>query len=120
MHKLMLNLEDLTVESFATTVGMEARGTVDAHASLDNNTNCGTYCQTEAYRLTCAPTNCTEGYDDSDDGFCPSVPATCVGCPPQTYGHTCYGHTGCGTCPGAVTCDLDYGCSGNSMDMQPC
>jgi len=94
MQKLKLSLDTLAVESFDTSLQAGTRGTVDARGT-------------------------TDPYNDSQDGFCPSNPGTCVGCPRPTFGASCNGHTECGTCYDP-TCDLQEGCGGTSYDMQIC
>jgi hypothetical protein len=109
VNTLKLALEDLTVETFSTSSRPGARGTVAANSDWN-----------ETYRLSQCPGQCTDPYEDSEDGFCPSNAGTCVGCPRQTFADTCMGATGCGTCYPEATCDLQYGCGGNSLDLQMC
>lgn len=55
-----LKLEDLHVESFATSAETTQRGTVVAHATEMGADTCnGGYCDTEQYRGSCSPETCT-------------------------------------------------------------
>lgn len=40
--------------------------------------------------------------------------------PCATYVYSRNGHTGCGTCASALSCDMAPGCGGTSFDLQPC
>jgi hypothetical protein len=82
MKKLALNLEELAVESFETSRGLDRRGTV---YGLSESTEAQIIC-------TCASDNGT--CDDSCEGGCGS----CYSC-----NGTCDGAT-CGFCTRDVTC----------------
>lgn len=88
-----LKLDELVVESFVTAPDVLSRGTVMAH-----------------------------GPSDSCDQFCPSVtcPNSINNCPTLEEEATCRGVTDCGTCYEQGTCDLQFGCGGNSLDFQIC
>lgn len=110
-----LRLEELAVDSFITSSGGSAGGTVRG-MSGDNcwtNTNsvysacptCGSggaTCTDET-----ADADCTTGGGGTRWGM--SCDMTCI-----------KGQTDCGTCAPAASCDLQYGCSGTSFDLQPC
>ena len=91
-----LKIEDLAVESFTTSSAQGRLGTVAAHVTGE----------------TC--------YNDSEDTFCP-VRETLDPCN-ETNVETCNGWLGggCGTVYPEATCDLQYGCGGNSLDLQIC
>lgn len=104
MRKLTLELEALTVESFAADGAAEARGTVAAR-------------QFTVYADECVTPNGTCERDCSDHlscwGTCNSCAGTCgATCGGWTCGATCAGCTGetdCGcqtweTCPAATVC----------------
>jgi len=95
MKKLKLNLEDLKVESFETTKGNNARGTVFGQASLPG-------CVTQYLQYTCD--NCGGGTND-----CPSNVTCMTDCgqqecqPTGVYYESC--DQGCGD-------PETYACSG--------
>ncbi|HEX6039290.1 pinensin family lanthipeptide [Longimicrobium sp.] len=113
-----LSLDDLTVDSFVTSSHSVVRGTVIAFTGIEklgcNNTTSGEY---SAF-ATCgsAGAGCSNETCDADctgDGGGTANGITC--------NVTCIkGATDCGTCAPAASCDLQYGCSGTSFDMQPC
>lgn len=82
MKKLSLNLEQLTVDSFDTTLSAARKGTVVGQQECTCYTNCYTYCDT-----------------------CPGCP-TCVDsdCQGASCGGTCYNENTCDTCVGQQTC----------------
>lgn len=110
-----LKLEELQVESFATTGTSEQRGTVGAHQA-----------QCTGYFSTCPNTGSLDAHacpgTASDDTLCGgSAVCSLLGTGPcATYVDTCNGYTGCGSCAPALSCDLAYGCSGTSYDLQAC
>lgn len=113
-----LKLEDLRVDSFVTSGRDVPRGTVGAHQSPPVCTG---------YLSTCGGNGSTADYltcpgGASDDTYCGGTPVcSLLGTGPcPTYGDTCNGHTGCGSCAPALTCDLQYGCGGTSFDLQAC
>ncbi len=92
MKKLSLRLDQLAVDSFATSAAMEPRGTVQAHATQIDPT-CGP-------ENTCGPFTCGNAYcvrDTYDPEFCGSI-----GCPPCSGGG---GPTGQLSCVGCTTFD---------------
>src|SRR5262245_61761073 len=96
MKKLRLNLDDLKVESFATTPEANGqRGTVFGQTVYE--TDCGTTCSVPA--TECEGPNCTLG-----------VECTGVGCT-ELIG--CSGDTHCGNCtyPQQDTCQATCGVS---------
>ena len=91
MHKLKLDLERLTVESFDTIPADAARsGTVQAFASVGDSTCRQEICYFETYAPTCA--------------------ATCASCAGATCAATCANTCGY-TCddPSCATCDTYCG-----------
>jgi hypothetical protein len=107
MKKLRLSMEDLSVESFATSPAMAMTGTVEAHGTFRGNT-CGP--ENTCGPQTCPPAYCvieTEFPCNGDTINCtvgcptPGCPATgqlsCDGC--TTYDYTVNaGHDSCGFC----------------------
>lgn len=53
-----LKIEELQVDSFATSAQTMKRGTVVGHNTADG-LSCNTYCETEANRASCSPAQCT-------------------------------------------------------------
>lgn len=78
-----LKLEELHVDSFATTVPERSRGTVMGHSG-------DTWCTTEANRTSCSPAQCTDTTSgtQSGGGLC----YTAVECSENS----CTGPYGCG------------------------
>jgi hypothetical protein len=103
MSKIKLDIENLTVESFATTAPERRGGTVFAHES--ENTLCAVCTGSEGspYKSAC---------DFSCEWECGSPSAACgtnYGCPPPSEG--CTGTTG--TDISGTTCDnsgCDFSC----------
>ena len=105
MHKLKLRLEDLRIDSFATTPVEKAKGTV-----FGEQCTCYTNC-------TCpgCPTcnaSCNGTCDASCNGTCDaSCNGTCGGASCDlSCGGTCGDYTCNQSCDGGYTCD--YTCSG--------
>jgi hypothetical protein len=107
-----LNVEDLVVDSFATSETLGMRGTIAAH-QVSNASACNTYCMTEAYRASCPGGECTDPETGGGGTERTRAGVTC--------NVTCLkGVTDCGTCYPGASCDGGYGCQGTSMDMMPC
>ena len=95
MHKLKLELESLVVDSFATVPGDEARGTVQAFASVGDSTCRWAICYYETYAPGCTlGETCAYSCNCATNGG-----ASCV----YTCGYTC-GYTCANTCAGN-TCE---------------
>lgn len=93
MKKLTLELQDLRVESFATTSPGKARGTV-----FGEQCTCNTVCTCPGC-ATC---------DVSCNGTCD---AACPGTPGATCDYSCYAHDSCMvTCNTMATFVPDGGC----------
>jgi hypothetical protein len=83
-----LKIEELHVESFATSSKTARRGTVVAHNTADG-VSCDTWCTTEANRASCSPAQCTG-----------TTPGT------QSADILCYTAVGC-----SDSCTGPYGCA---------
>ncbi|WP_420128325.1 hypothetical protein [Longimicrobium sp.] len=98
MRKLSLKLEDLTVDSFDTTVTHKAKGTV-----FGEQCTCYTQCTCPGCP-TCDHT-CAYTCDDQTCPACPTCAASCNGtcnCPTDNT---------CGwTCDYSCACDSNYPC----------
>ncbi len=100
MKKLALKLDELRVESFATSLPDVTRGTVQAQ-SIDQTPNSG------ASWCVCA----TDWDCHSDETSCRTSPAVCytrVGytCDYDSCGGTCFDKSCGGTCYGQRTCGV--------------
>ena len=113
MKKLKLNLDDLKVESFATTPdAASGRGTVFGQDPTHPPENTCNTCGMEMF--TCVGYTCVEwcGHNPSENGTC--GPAnTCVTtcepqstCPSPTCGVSCGGGD-LTNCPGETECEQD-------------
>lgn len=113
-----LRLEELAVESFVTSPRAAVRGTVVAYTG---NIELGCYNTTSGEYSAFA--TCGSGGAGCTDN---TAHADCTVDDGGTrHGITCdvtciKGATDCGTCAPAASCDLQYGCSGTSFDMQAC
>lgn len=97
MKKLKLAMEELAVESFATSAESRGRGTVEAHNTFRGNT-CGA--ENTCGPETCPPMYCVIGTDPINCGGTIGCPTP--GCPPGT--NTCPTGTGL-SCVGCTTHD---------------
>ncbi len=97
-----LKLEDLHVESFATSEQTMKRGTVVAHATEEGGETCNaTYCYTERYRASCSPEMCT----NTTGGTTSEISPLCGGTDPGT--NCCDPH---GPSLAATNCDDTFCC----------
>ena len=111
MKKVKLNLDDLKVESFATTPdSLGGRGTVFGQdptwATCEFQETCAPY--NTCVGFTCADQTCSPGCEPSGGGTCGPVQTcfTCIGlgtCPDPTCGVTCGGGE-LTNCPGETNC----------------
>jgi hypothetical protein len=113
MKKLKLEMEDLSVESFATSQAAGPRGTVEAHNTFFGQTcgaertcgpqTCGEmYCVIGTDPINCAPTgglSCGGGCGPVTGSACPTAnnQLSCVGCTTQDYTVN-PAHDSCGFC----------------------
>lgn len=115
-----LRIEDLHVDSFVTSLESVRRGTVMAHAT-EGVDSCIIQCATMAGMATCAApectydAGCTTGGDTPHTNGCTQVQQTC-----GAAGTCAPGATGCGSCVGQETCDLQYGCGGTTGGVAAC
>ena len=101
--KLKLNLDQLSVDSFDTTVTEKPKGTV-----FGEQCTCYTNCTCPGCP-TCDAT-CNYTCDDATCPNCPTCYNTCD-CPAGTYDYTCQGCTAYDvTCRGIGTCGV-YPCA---------
>lgn len=94
MKKIKLDLDALSVDSFATSTETEGRGTVQAHRPPWTE---GIECESIEW---CEPGT---GYSDCDCGTNPTNCGTCATNCGTCYDATC-GNTYCGTCDPYCCC----------------
>lgn len=108
-----LNVDDLRIESFVTSNSHGLRGTVAANQTGDGCWSDYSACPT--CENPCSA-NCTDPSGDTPHtNGCTQVQQTC-----GAAGTCAPGATGCGSCVGQETCDLQYGCGGTTDGIAAC